>query len=101
MKKNDLKKFMELSQRLEEVSNIDVESIESVTDELETKGLEIMSQVVNEDETEENKQAMDEMNVKAKVMRGIGQKFFNLFKVTLTVSFAGVTLIHFTIPKQR
>lgn len=101
MKKKDLEQFMELSQRLEEVSNVDVEIIESVTDELETKGLEIMSQVVNEDETEEIKQAMNEMNLKAKAMRGIGQRFFNLFKVTLTVSFAGVTLIHFTIPKQR
>lgn len=101
MKKKDLKKFILLCDELEKQGNYDVTKLEEVSDTLENLGLSIMSDVINEGETEENKEAMKEMNVKGKIMRGIGQKFFNLFKVQLTVSFAGVTLIHFTIPKQK
>lgn len=101
MKKEDLKEFMSLCDELELQGNYDVTKLEQVSDNLEQLGLMIMSDVVEEGETAENMEAIKEMNVKGKIMRGIGQKFFNLFKVTLTVSFAGVTLIHFTIPKQK
>lgn len=101
MNKRDLFKFMQICDELEKNSEFDVTKIESNVDELESLGLKIMSDVVNEGETEENKVAMSDMNVKGRIMRNIGHRFFNLFKVTLTVSFAGVTLIHFTIPKQK
>lgn len=36
-----------------------------------------------------------------KLTRNVGRRFFNLFRVTFSVEFAGVQLIYFQIPKLK
>lgn len=100
-----MKKLEKLNNYVEQIRKID-EDFESNRNLLEQLSEDMEVETANlvrssfEDMAEEEIEAFNETaKSTSKLTRRIGQGFFNLFKVTFTVSFAGVTLIHFTIPK--
>lgn len=93
-------KLLELGSQLEQLDEQMKESrllTESLVDTME---VEMANVIVKSMEDESDiEEVQEEVKGIHKVTRKIGQRFFNLFKVTFTVQFAGVTLIHWTIPK--
>lgn len=75
--------FLELERDVEEHSNLMKTEIFNAVEKNEDKDSEIGKNILKTQ----------------KSMRKIGTKFLNLFKITFSVEFAGVTLIYFTIPK--
>lgn len=98
MKKTE--KLIELSKQLEALDEQMTENrllTESLVDTMVVENANVIKATM-EDESDFEEVQEDVKGVH-KLTRKIGQRFFNLFKVTFTVQFAGVTLIHFTIPK--
>lgn len=96
-----MKNLQELEKLNEELLKINVESLDS----LEQKSTEIEKvffNCVHEAAEEELKPDSDDgkklVNLTS-LFRNLGQRVLNLLKIELTISFAGVTLIHFQIPK--
>ena len=93
-------KLIELSKQLEALDEQMKENrllTESLTDAMTVEHANVIKATMEDDsDFDEVEQEVKGIH---KVTRKIGQRFFNLFKVTFTVQFAGVTLIHFTIPK--
>ena len=98
MKKTE--KLVELSKQLEMLDEQMKENrilTESLTDAMIVENANVIKSSMEDDSDIEEVQ--EEVKGVHKLTRKVGQRFFNLFKVTFTVQFAGVTLIHFTIPK--
>ena len=98
MKKTE--KLIELSKQLEALDENMKENrllTESLTEAMEVEMANVIVKSM-EDESDIT-EVQEEVKGIHKVTRKIGQRFFNLFKITFTVQFAGVTLIHWTIPK--
>ena len=98
MKKTE--KILELSKQLEHLDAQMTENrqlTESLTDAMESEYLSVVTSTIDSDEDFE--EVKKDVNLVHRATRKIGQRFFNLFKITFTVQFAGVTLIHWTIPK--
>ena len=92
-------KFENLANEIENIDNeFDVKKLEKLADETESELRDLVIDTVNRN-ADPSDVVVQSVNSKTKVMRKIGQKFFNLFKITFTVEFAGVVLVHFTIPK--
>lgn len=92
--------LLNLSSQLTEVAEEMNEKrivIETLSDALEQENIRIITSSIA-DETEFN-DVKEDVTIVHKATRKLGQRFFNLFKITFTVQFAGVTLIHWTIPK--
>ena len=47
----------------------------------------------------DNEETRTKIGAVHKLARNVGRRFFNLFRVTFSVEFAGVQLIYFQIPK--
>ena len=98
MKKTE--KLIELSRQLEMLDEQMKENrmlTESLTDAMTVEHANVIKASMEDDSDIDEVQ--EEVKGVHKLTRKVGQRFFNLFKVTFTVQFAGVTLIHFTIPK--
>ena len=98
MKKTE--KLLELSKQLEMLDEQMKENrllTETLTDAMTVENANVIKASMEDDSDIEEVQ--EEVKGVHKLTRKVGQRFFNLFKVTFTVQFAGVTLIHFTIPK--
>ena len=98
MKKTE--KLLELSKQLEMLDEQMKENrllTETLTDAMTVENANVIKASMEDDSDIEEVQ--EEVKGVHKLTRKVGQRFFNLFRVTFTVQFAGVTLIHFTIPK--
>ena len=93
-------KLEKLGKEIEELGNSINESrtqLESLVDLAEVENAEVIKASV--EDPSDIEEVSEKVRGIQKVTRKVGQRFFNLFKVTFTVQFAGVTLIHFTIPR--
>lgn len=98
MKKTE--KILELSKQLEQLDAQMTDNrqlTETLSDAMESEYLRVVTSTVDNDEDFE--EVKNDVNLVHRATRKIGQRFFNLFRITFTVQFAGVTLIHWTIPK--
>lgn len=100
-----MKKLEKLNSMVEQLRQLDDElevkrsQIEQLSDDMEVETANLVRSSFDDMAEEEIEEFNKTAVATSKLTRRIGQGFFNLFKVTFTVQFAGVTLIHFTIPK--
>lgn len=100
-----MEKLKNLLNLNEQIQNIDNEQFELLIDNLNdiVDKHEFAMRDVIVDSIQRNAKHDDDaviaVNEKSKLMRILGNKFLNLFRISFTVEFAGVMLINFTIPK--
>lgn len=98
-----MKKTEKLSQLTKQLEQLDEQMTDnrlltqSLVDAIMVENANVIkSSIEDESDFEE---VQNDVSLIHKATRKIGQRFFNLFKVTFIVEFAGIPLIHFTIPK--
>lgn len=94
-----LMQFKDALEQLDEQMKENRMLTESLVDAMEVENYRVITSSLDSTDEEEVKQDVEDVNLIHKATRKIGQRFFNLFKVTFTVEFAGVRLIHWTIPR--
>lgn len=100
-----MKKLEKLNSIAEQIKQIDEDFetnrnlLEQLSEDMEVETANLVRSSFEDMAEEEIEEFNESAKKTSKLTRRIGQGFFNLFKVTFTVQFAGVTLIHFTIPK--
>lgn len=97
-----LNNLLELNEQIKNIDNEQFELLITNLNEIVDKHEFAMRDVIV-DSIHRNAKPDDEsiiaVNEKSKLMRILGNKFLNLFRISFTVEFAGVMLINFTIPK--
>lgn len=95
MNKKNLTSFNDLVNYLEKVENIkELELIQELPDFFGKEVVKLSSDSKGS-ETEEGKNLIN----KASFVRKFGAKFFDMFRLEINLSFCGVTIFHFVIPK--
>lgn len=92
----DIQEIVDFLNQHEIVINEITETIESTPDFF---GREVMQLAKNkvEPDSEQGKSLVE----KGGILRNFGQKILNLFTIEFKITFAGVVLCHFQIPKIR
>lgn len=87
-----LSKIIENEKIIDKISS----SIEKVDKEFTSNVIEASEKEIKPDD-EDGKKILDFGNI----LRNFGYKILNLVKIELSISFAGVTLLHFVIPNVK
>lgn len=95
MNKKNLNSFSDLVDYLKNVENVkDLELIEELPNFFGKEVVKLSSDSKGSD-TDEGKDLIN----KASFVRRFGAKFFDMFRLEINLSFCGVTIFHFVIPK--
>ena len=98
-----MKNLKELEKLNDELSKINVESLDSIeqkTSEIEKVFFNCVMEASQDEVRPDSDDGKKLVNLSS-IFRNLGHRVLNLLKIELTISFAGVTLIHLQIPKLQ
>lgn len=98
-----MKNLKLLEQLNDELSQIDVENLDSI-EKMSTEIEKVFFNCVveaSDDKVSPDSEDGKKLVSLTSLFRNLGQRVLNLLKIELTISFAGATLLHLVIPKFK